>query len=82
VWERPGYERAPLGPAVLQAQQAAVEAHQLAIEAPRQPIAMPPAPASPPAIDGEAPIPAEEQFAWPSSQQEHISRSVTGTVSG
>jgi type IV secretion system protein VirD4 len=82
VWERPGYQRAPLGPAVLQAQQAAMETPQLAIEAPREPIAMPPVPAGPPALADRQPIPIEETFEWPSKQQAPTSRSVTGTVSG
>lgn len=81
VWERPGYERAPLGPAVLQAQQAAMQPPQLAIEAPRQPIAMPPVPAGPPALADHQPIPIEENFEWP-SQQEATSRSATATTSG
>ena len=61
VWERPGYERAPLGSAVLQAQQGTLQV--LELEAPRrEPIPMPAA--QPSAITDDVPIPAEE-ITWP-----------------
>jgi type IV secretion system protein VirD4 len=64
VWERPGYQRAPLGAAVLQAQQAAAAAPQLALEpARREPIVM--GPAGPPAITDTSSIPAKEIIEWP-----------------
>lgn len=57
VWERPGYQRAPLGDAVLRAQQPAVQV--LELEAPkREPIPMPAAPA----ITDDTPIPAKESI--------------------
>jgi len=61
VWERPGYQRAPLGPALLAAQQAALAEPQLALEAPRrEPIPMPAAPAAPPALEDAEPVTAKE----------------------
>jgi type IV secretion system protein VirD4 len=79
VWDRAGYQAAPLGADAFAGQYAGVG--PLAIEAPRrEPIAMPPAPASPPAVEDARPIPIEE-FEWPSSSQEPISRSAGTTAS-
>jgi type IV secretion system protein VirD4 len=81
VWDRAGYQPAPLGAAAFAEQYATVEPLAIEPSRRREPIVM--GPAGPPAItDADAsPIPAEEQFAW-LSQQEPTSRSATGTVSG
>jgi type IV secretion system protein VirD4 len=97
VWERPGYERAPLGPAVLQAQQAAVEAPQLAIGAAPERGAIvtpytPPAavtashdPISPLPPQGDAepvPVHAEESPQWLTETTRPTAASRTGSASG
>jgi type IV secretion system protein VirD4 len=81
VWERPGYQRAPLGAAVLQAQHAAARAPQPAIEAPREPIAMPPAPASPPVVEDAAAAAIEENRECLSTPEPATSRSRGMTTS-
>jgi hypothetical protein len=94
VWLRPGYRQAPLGPALLQVQRAALSDSQPAIEAApaREAIVTPYAPPAavtaslapisplPPVSDAE-PAPIEETPEWLSRQQEPTGRSATATTS-